>query len=104
MLERFGNADCGDDACSEKTANVFLFMFGVGAVNWCTKKQTIIALSTEKAEYASMYLVCKESILLAQFLHQLKRVRHDRSVMTYTKSASGLEFSEEEKGNKQNKS
>lgn len=88
-IEDYVDADfCGnwskirapDDAATAKSRTGFLIMFASCPITWCSKLQTMVALSTTEAEYIALSHSLREVIPMIQLLDELKR----RGIETYT--------------------
>lgn len=72
-LETFGysDSDWAGDVNDRKSTSGYIFLMGVGAVSWCSRKQRIVATSTCEAEYIAMNGACKEKIWLRRLVSVL---------------------------------
>ena len=62
----YSDADWGGDADDRKSTSGFLFQIGGTAVNWRSKKQMCVALSTAEAEYMALTSAAQEAIWLRE--------------------------------------
>ncbi|XP_070682478.1 secreted RxLR effector protein 161-like [Malus domestica] len=53
-LKGYSDADWASDIDECKSTSGYAFVLRGGIVSWCSKKQTFIALSTMKSEYAAI--------------------------------------------------
>ena len=60
-LKGFSNADWASDKDERKSTSGYTFTLVGGAISWCSKKQTCIALSTMEAEYVACSTVVQEA-------------------------------------------
>jgi hypothetical protein len=54
-----------------RSTSGFMFSFGSGAINWSSKKQPIVALSSIEAEYRGATIVACEVVWLLKLLSDL---------------------------------
>jgi len=85
-------AECKQD-CKSNSGYIF-FVFG-GAISWCCRKQSCVALSSMEAEYISLCKAGQEAI----WLRLLKDFNIDvkTSTIIYEDNQSCLKFGEEER-------
>jgi len=57
QVHGYTNADSASNVSDRKSTNGFMFSFGSGDVNWSSKKQSTIALSSIEAEYRGATIV-----------------------------------------------
>ena len=67
-LHGYCDADWAGDEADRRSTTGYVFMLGVGAISWNSKRQPTIALSTTEAEYMAMSACTKEAIWLRQLL------------------------------------
>ena len=65
------DADWASDVNDRKSTSGFVFMLGVAAISWGSKKQTSVALSSTEAEYIAAAHAAKEAIWLRRLLTEL---------------------------------
>ncbi|WVZ22264.1 hypothetical protein V8G54_000808 [Vigna mungo] len=73
-LELIGycDSDYGGDAVERKSTSGYIYFLNKAPVSWCSKKQTIVVLSSYEAEYvAGCYAAC-QGIWLKELLAELK--------------------------------
>jgi hypothetical protein len=58
------DADWVNNVSDRRSTNGFMFSFGSGAVNWSSKKQPTVALSSTKVEYRGATIVACEVVWL----------------------------------------
>ena len=54
----------------------FCFHYGIRAISWSSKKQSIIALSSTKAEYVAKTNTAKEALWLQSFINEVTRIKY----------------------------
>lgn len=59
------------DKESQKSISEFIFILKNGPVSWCSKKQSIVALSSIKVEYITLTLAAKKATWLKLLLTEL---------------------------------
>ena len=75
-LDGFYDADWGGSRNDRKSTAGYVFKMYGGAISWCSRKQSVVALSSTEAEYMSMCQATKEDISLAYILAHLPPVKH----------------------------
>jgi hypothetical protein len=66
---------CDADWASQKhrhSISGFSFHYGVGAVSWSSKKQSLVSLSSTEAEYVAQTHAAKEGIWLRNFVSEIR--------------------------------
>ena len=59
QLKGYTDADWGGDLDERKSTSYYVFLLGNGAITWCSKKQTCIALSTMEAEFVAFSAIAQ---------------------------------------------
>ncbi|XP_050207760.1 secreted RxLR effector protein 161-like [Mercurialis annua] len=67
----YSDADWGGDLDQRKSTSGFVFLLNKGAISWCSKKQTSIALSTTEAEFIACSTAVQEAVWLRRFFGNL---------------------------------
>lgn len=81
-LVGYTDADWGGDPDERKSTSGYAFMLNGGAVSWCSKKQSCIALSTMEAEYIASSAASQEAVWLRRFLKHLGVVDSAKEAVT----------------------
>lgn len=68
----YSDADQGGDLGQRKSTSGYAFLLYKGAICWCSKKQTCIALSTMKAEFIACSAAVQEVVWLRRFFDNLE--------------------------------
>ena len=76
-LHGYADLDWGGSAKDRKSTAGCCFILGSGMISWFSRKQTSIALSTEKAEYIGACSACREVVWLRKMLEGLFDVEID---------------------------
>jgi hypothetical protein len=71
LLEGYCDADWASQE-GRHSISGFSFHYGVGAVSWSSKKQSIVALSSTEAEYIAQTHAAKEAIWLRAFVKEFR--------------------------------
>lgn len=69
----FGYSDsdwCGDKDDKKSTAG-YVFKFGTAPISWCSKKQSVVALSTCEAEYIVAAMAACQALWLEALMEEL---------------------------------
>ena len=100
----YSDSDWAGDHADRKSTSAYVFMMTGAAITWCSKKQTIVALSSCEAEYIAMCMACKEAIWLTRLLSDTQ-VNTDLSkgMNLLADSQSGIKVSTNESINSRNK-
>lgn len=70
-IQGFADADWGSDELDRKSYSGSVFVFAGAAINWESKKQSSVALSSTEAEYISLSQAGKEAVYLTNFVREL---------------------------------
>lgn len=71
-LMGYSNADwCGDKNDRKSTAGYF-FRFGEAPISWCSKKESIVALSSCEAEYVAASMSACQALWIDSLLQEMK--------------------------------
>ena len=76
ILEGYCDADWASQPHRHSISG-FSFHFGVGAVSWSSKKQSIVTLSSTEAEYIAETHAAKEGIWLRGFIKEITGIDRD---------------------------
>ena len=71
------DADFANNPDTQKLISGFAFMFNSGCFAWSSKKQTLVSLSTAKAEYISAVHAAKSAAWLRTLLNELQLINND---------------------------
>ena len=89
-LQGFSDADLGRDSDTKKSTTGYIFILGGIAVNWKSKLQHRVALSTMEAEYIVISEAAKEMIWLKKFLNESGKEQDNASMFSDSQSAIRL--------------
>ena len=70
LLEGYCDTDWASQAHRHSISG-FAFHYGIGAISWSSKKQTIVALSSTESEYIALTHAAKEAIWLQTFVNKV---------------------------------
>ena len=70
-LKGYTDADWGGDVDERKSTSGYAFLLNGGAITWCSKKRTCVALSTMEAEFVACASVVQVAVWLRRFLIHL---------------------------------
>ena len=70
-LQGFSYSDWVRCVADRKSTSECCFSLGSAVICWCSKKQTLVALSTAEAEYMASKIVAQEAIWLQKLLARL---------------------------------
>ncbi|KAH9679836.1 hypothetical protein KPL71_026295 [Citrus sinensis] len=81
------DSDFAGDLDKRKSTTGYVFTLAGAAVSWVSKLQTVVALSTTKAEYMAATQACKEAIWIQRLLEQLGHKQQKIPVFCDSQSA-----------------
>ncbi|XP_020225209.1 uncharacterized protein LOC109807090 [Cajanus cajan] len=92
----YSDADwCGDKA-DRKSTTGYVFMLGDAPISWCSRKQSVVALSSCEAEYIAASMGACQALWLETLLEELKtETEEGMLLMVDNKSAINLAKSAE---------
>uniref|UniRef100_A0A2N9ECP6 Reverse transcriptase Ty1/copia-type domain-containing protein n=1 Tax=Fagus sylvatica TaxID=28930 RepID=A0A2N9ECP6_FAGSY len=97
-LTGYSDADWASDKDERKSTSGYAFILGGGAVSWCSKKQSCIALSTMESEYVACSAAVQEAVWLRRFLQRLGVTAHaEDAILLYSDSTSTLAYAKDPK-------
>ncbi|XP_038695478.1 secreted RxLR effector protein 161-like [Tripterygium wilfordii] len=97
-LTGFSDADWASDRDERKSTSGYVFILSGGAISWCSKKQSCIALSTMEAEYVACSVAVQEAVWLRRFLRHLEATSQiEKPVEIFFDSMSALEYAKKPK-------
>ena len=71
-LVGYADSDYSGDLVERKSTSGYLFLLNDAPVSWCSKKQSVVALSSCEAEYISGSLAACQGVWLGELLKELK--------------------------------
>ena len=90
VLRGYTDADLGGCKKTFKSTTGYIFTVGGTAVNWMSRLQKSVALSTTEAEYMTVAEASKELVWLKTFLEELGKKQADYSLHCDNESAVKL--------------
>ena len=96
-LVGYSDADRGGDLDQRKSTSGFAFLLNKGAISWCNKKQTCIALSTVEAEFVACSAAVQEAIWLRRFFMNLGIQSSNNVVTVYCNNQAAIVFTKDPK-------
>ncbi|KRX41523.1 Retrovirus-related Pol polyprotein from transposon TNT 1-94 [Trichinella murrelli] len=70
-LVGFSDADWGGNSDDRRSYTGYVFKFGNAAINWESRKQRTVALSSTEAEYMALSEACKEAMHLKRMIEAI---------------------------------
>lgn len=89
-LSAYTDADWGNDSTDRKSYTGFVVKLGNNVVNWESRKQRCVALSSTEAEYLAITDVCKDLMFVKGFISEVLNRTLDIKVMNDNQSAHKL--------------
>jgi hypothetical protein len=71
QIHGYTDADWAGNVSDRRSTDGFMFFFGNGVVNWSSKKQPTVALSSTDAKYRGATIVACEVVWLQKLLSNL---------------------------------
>lgn len=71
VLNAYSDSDFAGDAETRRSTTGYIIMYCGGPLQWCARKQPIVALSSCEAEYIAAAECCKELLYLKSLLEEL---------------------------------
>ncbi|KAF3665399.1 hypothetical protein FXO37_11029 [Capsicum annuum] len=90
ILQGFIDADLSGDVDSSKSTSRYIHTVGGTAMNWMSKLQKYVSLSSTEAEYVAIAEAGKEMIWLADYLKELGKKQREKILYTDSQSAIQL--------------
>ena len=66
------DSDWADDVDRRRSTSAYIFTLFGGAINWMSKRQVVVTLSTTEAEYMATTHACKEAIWLKRLCSDIE--------------------------------
>lgn len=96
ILEAYADADWAGDTQTRRSTTDNLFLLGKSPMQWITKRQSCIALSSEEVEYVSAANAAQELLWLTKFLEDLS-LPQDQPISIFEDNQSCIKMTENEK-------
>jgi len=90
----YSDADWAGDVDTRRSTTGYAFVLQGGAISWCSKKQSTVALSTTEAEYLAIGAACQETIWLRSLLRELDPSAIAEPTILYSDNQSAIKLSE----------
>lgn len=65
------DSDWASSFVDRKSCTGYVFQWNLGAISWCSKKQSTVALSTAEAEYVALSAASQDAIALRQLVGEI---------------------------------
>lgn len=101
-LVAYSDADWAGDASNRKSTTGGVFYFNGGVINWISRKQQSVSLSTIEAEYFALSEVCQEIVWIRRLLKDLDQAQ-DEPTTVYEDNQSCLSFISSDRPSKRSK-
>ena len=88
-LYGYADADWAGDFDARKSTSGYVFYIGQSIISWCSKRQSVVALSTAEAEYISLCNAATEAIWLRQLFRDLGFTQN-KSTIIYEDNQSSI--------------
>ncbi|XP_039141190.1 secreted RxLR effector protein 161-like [Dioscorea cayenensis subsp. rotundata] len=87
-LMDYSDSDWGGSQDDRKSTIGWVFSLGSSVIAWCSKKQSITALSNTEAEYISLTAAACEVVWLRRLLEDLNEKQEDSNVILCDNSSA----------------
>lgn len=101
VLNVFCDSDYAGDVETRKSTTGYTILFGGAPISWCSRKQSIVALSSTKAEFIAAAECCKETLYLKNLIEEL--CGHKADVILNIDNQSAIRLIETRKLNRRSK-
>jgi hypothetical protein len=91
-LQGWSDSDTVGDLDDRKSTSGYVFMIGTSDISWTSKKQPIVTLSTNEAEFVAAASCACQCIWLRSILNHL-RLDQSSSTMIYCDNSSSIKLS-----------
>ncbi|WVZ04637.1 hypothetical protein V8G54_017983 [Vigna mungo] len=91
-LVAYTDSNCVGDVDDRKSTTGNVFLFGFGAVPWCSKKQPIVSLSTTEAEFIAIASCSCQAIWLKRLFMTLNQIEQE-SITIQCDNSSAIKLS-----------
>jgi hypothetical protein len=103
-LRGYSDPDWVGDLDERKSTSGYTFLLSGGAITWCSKKQSCVALSMMESEYVACFAAVQEAVWLRRFLQCLDIVASAMDPVTiYSDSMAALAYAKDPKYHKKTK-
>ncbi|CAL5438518.1 unnamed protein product [Camellia sinensis] len=92
-LVGYCDADYVGDDDTRRSTTGYVFMLGLGAISWCSKRQPTVSLSTTEAEYRAAAMAAQESTWLIRLMNDLHQLV-DYAIPLYCDNQSAVRLAE----------
>ncbi|RDX77426.1 Copia protein, partial [Mucuna pruriens] len=91
-IEAYSDSDWCGDKVERKSTSGYLFKYLDAPISWCSKKQSVVALSSCEAEYIGSVEAACQSLWLEALLEEMK-LQYERPVHMYVDNKSVISLS-----------
>ncbi|CAN6445582.1 unnamed protein product [Victoria cruziana] len=92
-IEGYTDADWGGDPDERKSTSAYVFLLNKGAISWCSKKQTCVALSTMEAEFVAGSIAVQEGVWLRRIVKHLGVLPHAKDpIIIYCDNQAAITY------------
>lgn len=90
-LYAFSDSDWAEDAIDRKSNSGFVVMVNGGAVAWCSRKQSLVSLSSAEAEYIAVTETVKEMLYMERLMRDFDiTTTHPLTIFTDSQSCINM--------------
>ncbi|KAK9693285.1 hypothetical protein QE152_g34302 [Popillia japonica] len=75
-LVEFADADWANDELQRKSTSGYVFKLFESTISWCSRKQSVTAMSSTEAEYVALSETSREGIWLLNLINELGFTQH----------------------------
>ncbi|KAK9724743.1 hypothetical protein RND81_05G095800 [Saponaria officinalis] len=88
----FCDSDYAGDLDDRRSTSGYAFMLGSATISWCSKKQSIVTLSTTEVEFVAAATCASQALWLRNILEELQ-FKHRYSTQLFCDNSSAIKLS-----------
>lgn len=92
-LVAYTDSDYAGDMDDRKSTSGYVFMLSSGAVSWCSKKQSVVSLSTTEAEFIAAAFCACQAVWLQRVLEDLNNTSENKGILINCDNSSTIKLS-----------
>lgn len=93
LIHAYTDADWGSESDSRKSRTGYVVNMAGAAISWCSKKQSIVALSSTEAEYIALSSTVREALWIVQLREEIIGQKVDEPIIVHCDNQSAIKLS-----------